>query len=368
MTAADQAPIYFSGAPDTEDSDEPVWPPEEETLLQYASTVWVHEHEPPTELPALAEFDFASLIPEFREFLNAGGRSPKRGMTVEEHWVTGQLANRQPLTCLLNAAQPSQDLGRISRARRLSPAALVAELEAFYGNPKLESAYPDSPVPTFPLLSLTYDGKVGHAVVVWTLHNNRVHYQDPWPTRSLLCADNNVAGVAAQESALLANGWSLAQGEFGRVVYQVLLPPSPDSVAPYLELTQKEREMAKHHEKVMHVLAMAQASRPGRSVPRAPDMRTISRLVFASKFGRVWEVKTALLHGYDVNEPSEFGTPLHVAAENGHLEVVKILVAHGADRNTRNPEGKTPLDLAVSKGHQDIVAFLRSRAWSYGGA
>ncbi|CAN0527777.1 unnamed protein product, partial [Ectocarpus sp. 12 AP-2014] len=36
-------------------------------------------------------------------------------------------------------------------------------------------------------------------------------------------------------------------------------------------------------------------------------------------------------------------TPLHFAAEKGHLEVVKVLMHAGADVNSRMPSGETPL-------------------------
>jgi uncharacterized protein len=40
-------------------------------------------------------------------------------------------------------------------------------------------------------------------------------------------------------------------------------------------------------------------------------------------------------------------TLLHIAAQNGDLEVVKLLVARGADLNTKGFHGYTPLHLAV---------------------
>jgi hypothetical protein len=361
-----RAPIYFGGAPGARDPDEPVWPPEEEVLrsdegfLHYVSTVWVHEHAPPTELPALAEFDVHSLVPLFHEFLAAGKRSPRRGMTIEEHWLMGQIVSRQPLTCLQNARQPTQPLGRISRVRRVSPDELVAELTAFYGDPDLAWAYPDAAIPNAPVLTLTYDGKVGHAIVVWTVHEDTVHFQDPWPTRSLLCAGKNAAGVAAEESDLVAHAWRLTLGELGRVVYQVLLPNPPVPVPADLRLTAQERESAELQEKVMDVLRAAQSPASGRPAAPIAGMRTVSRLVFASKFGRMGEVKAALQQGDDVNATGELGPPLHNAAENGHLAIVELLVAHGADVAATDAKGRTALELAEREGHAEVAAYLRS--------
>ncbi|CAK9253192.1 unnamed protein product, partial [Sphagnum jensenii] len=51
-------------------------------------------------------------------------------------------------------------------------------------------------------------------------------------------------------------------------------------------------------------------------------------------------------------------TPLHRAAEKGHLDVVKYLVEKGADVKAANKYGYTPLHWAASSGKLDIVKYL----------
>jgi ankyrin repeat protein len=46
--------------------------------------------------------------------------------------------------------------------------------------------------------------------------------------------------------------------------------------------------------------------------------------------------------------PSSNETPLHIAAQQGHLEVVKVLLDHGADINAKRSDGETPLLLAFT--------------------
>lgn len=54
--------------------------------------------------------------------------------------------------------------------------------------------------------------------------------------------------------------------------------------------------------------------------------------------------------------------PLHLAAENGHAEIAKMLIEAGADvdagRGYSGKTGVTSLHLAVTRGHRDVVNVL----------
>ena len=104
-------PIYFAG-----NVGEPVWKPTEERVrdeqrfLHYVCTIWVNENAVPTDAAALAKFDIRSLWPEYRSFIQGGGRIPERGLSIDEFWLGLQLSVRSPVTCFLNAAQPQQEV------------------------------------------------------------------------------------------------------------------------------------------------------------------------------------------------------------------------------------------------------------------
>ena len=55
-------------------------------------------------------------------------------------------------------------------------------------------------------------------------------------------------------------------------------------------------------------------------------------------------------------------TPLHLACQNGHFLIVRLLVDLGAERDTINKNGKTPLDLAEESHKANMLPKKRGKA------
>ena len=59
------------------------------------------------------------------------------------------------------------------------------------------------------------------------------------------------------------------------------------------------------------------------------------------------------------DHPKNGTTPLHLAVEHGHFEMVKHLVTKGAKVNAvRHQDQFTPLHVAIKNNHEDIVTYL----------
>ncbi|MGA2450987.1 MAG: ankyrin repeat domain-containing protein, partial [Polyangiaceae bacterium] len=72
-----------------------------------------------------------------------------------------------------------------------------------------------------------------------------------------------------------------------------------------------------------------------------------------------------MAHGARPNAPiAEDSTPLHVAAETGFTEMVRLLLDAGARLDAPDSEGRTALERAVFQAHADVVALLLGRGAS----
>src|SRR4051812_5044436 len=63
--------------------------------------------------------------------------------------------------------------------------------------------------------------------------------------------------------------------------------------------------------------------------------------------------------GIEINQHGDLGrTPLYAACSWGHVDMVRLLVDHGADLYART-DGDTAFMLARLNGHDDLCDFLR---------
>ncbi|MBI4027589.1 MAG: ankyrin repeat domain-containing protein [Verrucomicrobia bacterium] len=86
-----------------------------------------------------------------------------------------------------------------------------------------------------------------------------------------------------------------------------------------------------------------------RGAIRNGDVATVKKLV---------ENNPELVNAYD-GSPAQ--TPLHTAASHGHLQIVELLLAKGAQVNAKDEYGATSLHNAARSRHKDIVELLLSK-------
>ena len=94
----------------------------------------------------------------------------------------------------------------------------------------------------------------------------------------------------------------------------------------------------------------------------AIGIRDCSPLMIAAGEGYLAIVYLLLRAGADVSlRHTNQCTALHLAASKGHLAVVKALVAHKADVNALSRSGCNPAIEAAQFNHREVVAFLQSQ-------
>jgi ankyrin repeat protein len=87
-------------------------------------------------------------------------------------------------------------------------------------------------------------------------------------------------------------------------------------------------------------------------------------LHLVARYNRIEVVQVVLEHGADVAaEDNQGRTPLHMASgwNNGTVEVARVLLEHGANVDAKFHQGRTPFQIASASGYNSIIKLLSDR-------
>jgi len=185
---------------------------------------------------------------------------------------------------------------------------------------------------------LMYAAKYGHIAVVKTLiENGAKEAKDRYRSTPLMFAVEY--GHIAVVKALIENGAEIeAKDGYGRTPLMLAAKCGHIAVVKALIANGANKDEIKEE---------------------------LPNIILLDLIGHTQEAIIEKLHefknlGIDVIQIDNAGgqSVLHLVAKDGHIEVVKALIANGAEIEAEDEDGRTPLMLAAKKGHIEVVKAL----------
>lgn len=94
-----------------------------------------------------------------------------------------------------------------------------------------------------------------------------------------------------------------------------------------------------------------------------PKQYDAARVFSKVRHNRFEEVQQLLEEGLPVDATDDNGNAmLHIACQNGHRRLAKVLLRGGANMNAQNNKGQTPLHFAFAFGYQELGQYLIAKA------
>ncbi len=193
----------------------------------------------------------------------------------------------------------------------------------------------------------------------------RVKYQGAVPKLTQLLAEGDDADVGFEVASTLVKytGQSMfiLAGDFGRVdVFEKMVKWGFDV----------DGVMASGWRPLVFAVAEGKSVTASMLLEHGADVNGANSfgrtaLMFASNYGYLDIVRELVAAGADVNIIPTEEPPwpaLLVAAQNGHGEVVQLLVANDANVGYRDQNNTTAIELAYNNGHSELARFL-IEAW-----
>lgn len=185
-----------------------------------------------------------------------------------------------------------------------------------------------------------------------------LHVKEDGLSPILIAAYHNepaLASFLADKTVILTIFEAAATGKINQIIR--LLARDPELVSAYSQDGFQPLGLASffgHYDVADYLLkAGALPSSSARNALKATPLHSAAA-------GRHLQIVNLLIrHGADPNVREQNGfTPLHAAAQNGDVDIIRALLMGGADLTLKSTDGKTAMDVAMEAGHEKATILL----------
>ncbi len=181
-------------------------------------------------------------------------------------------------------------------------------------------------------------------------------------------APDYAAGRALRDAGLVSGGDMTAEAALTKLAYLLSQDPSPDMVRTFMQVDLRGEITplpvhARHSFRERRFLRSIAESLPDTTEQSLSLALYPVLLCAAAKQADLQALKRMVRDGAVLDQGDHDGrTALHLAAAEGHDQVVSWLLNHGANPKVTDRWGRTPLQEARAAGHDATVMMLEARA------
>lgn len=227
-------------------------------LYYFIGKIWCETSKAKWEPNSISELNSRDLLEDCKKFFREGGTMETNGVSLEQAWFLETVRFKTPFLSVINKNMPLEENRRIAYKAVVDTGGMLGFFDYLCSEENTNIRYYSSmDYRLFTTPAYIYDGENGHHIELFgfNLFTNNIIYFDPFPYKSLLCFENNKAGVNAQRYQVpiplseysSTPLWQVTKEELEKVIYAIFIPLHIYREIPYVASLSLEEALEKIH-------------------------------------------------------------------------------------------------------------------------